>query len=215
METNVCPSNQDCETTSDARANASRPRNLPVSALEARTNAAMQRYAWGDDRAFHELYVLLAPRLRRLCMRVTDAAEAEDILQETFIKIHRARATYSDRGNVSTWASIIARRTLLDRVRYRRRRPELTLEQAPLANHSAPDTYCPATSVDQRRYEGELHRQVSALSENLRTAYDLVKVRGLSYSEAGAILDTSHTAVKQRMHRVKQQLTAALEQWAS
>jgi RNA polymerase sigma-70 factor (ECF subfamily) len=186
-----------------------------VSPLDARTNAAMQRYAWGDDRAFDELYSLLAPRLRRLCLRVTDAAEAEDICQETFIKIHRARATYSDRGNVSTWAFIIARRTLVDRVRYRRRRPELALGPAPLTAHSAPDSDCPETRVDQRRYEGELDRQLSALPENLRSAYELVKVQGLSYTEAGAILDTSHTAVKQRMHRVRQQLTAALQQWAS
>jgi len=187
----------------------------PVSTLETRTNAAMQRYVFGDERAFQELYVLLAPRLRRLCQRATDAAEAEDICQETFIKIHRARSHYSDCGNVSTWAFIIARRTLLDRVRYRRRRPELALGEEPLASHVAPNDYCPEVSAAQRRCQGEVDRQLSELPENLRVAYELVNVRGLSYTEAGAILDTSHTAVKQRMHRVRQQLTAALQQLAS
>jgi RNA polymerase sigma-70 factor (ECF subfamily) len=214
MEINSCPSNQHRAPRTDDRLGVSYVRSAPQSQLEARTNAAMQRYAWGDDRAFDELYVLLAPRLRRMCLRLTDVAEAEDVCQETFIKIHRARATYSDRGNVSTWACIIARRTLLDRIRYRRRRPELALEYAPLASHSAADSDCPESNLDQARYEGELDRQVSALSDSLRSAYELVKVKGLSYSEAGAILDTSDTAVKQRMHRVKQQLTAALHQFA-
>lgn len=190
------------------------PQRCAASAeLEARTNQAMLRYVAGDDRAFDELYVLLAPRLRRLCSRLTDPAEADDICQETFIKIHRARGAYNDCGHVSTWAFIIARRTLLDRLRYQRRRPELGLDQAPLAAQRAPHAYCPESSLQQRRSESALERELCHLPDNLRAAYELVQLHGLNYGEAGALLDTTHAAVKQRLHRARRQLSVALHEW--
>lgn len=183
--------------------------------LEARTNAAMCRYASGDDQAFDELYRLLSPRVLKLCMRLTDAADAEDVCQDTFIKIHLTRDRYTERGNVSTWALTIARRTFLDRVRYRQRRPEAALGDGPIATHSAPETSCPAYSLDRTRYMRKLEREVTRLSDNLRTAHELVVLNGLSYSEAGEALDASLPAVKQRIHRANQQLMTAMLQWAS
>src|SRR5690606_25357330 len=56
----------------------------------------MERYANGEDTAFEQLYRALAPRLHRFCLRLAiRKADAEDCFQETFLKIHRARATYA------------------------------------------------------------------------------------------------------------------------
>ena len=85
---------------------------------------AMSRYAAGDDRAFDDVYTLLAPRLYRLCICLIGRSEADDLLQEVFLKMHRARASFVPGGSVIAWSFAIARTTSIDRMRHRGRRPE-------------------------------------------------------------------------------------------
>src|SRR5262249_33282490 len=85
----------------------------------------MKRYARGGDRVFEGLYRLLGPPVYRFCLRLTvDRQEADDCFQETLLRIHRARATYLDGADTLPWAFAISRSVYLDRLRYRRRRPE-------------------------------------------------------------------------------------------
>lgn len=176
-----------------------------LNAQTARANAAMVRYANGDDAAFPELYRLLAPRLYRLC-RWLCPADANELFQEVFLKIHRARATFVDSGSVFAWSAAIARKTHVDMVRYRARRPEtalpaLQLELWPL--HGAPS---PEAPLFRRELEREIERELGLLSDNLRVAYDLVKVRGQSYANASAQLGAPIDAIKQRVHRANEEL---------
>src|SRR4029077_10243616 len=75
----------------------------------------MQRYARGEDSVFEELYRLMAPRLYRFCVRlVTANSEADDLLQETMLRVHRARATYlagviprKPRFSLATWCPVV------------------------------------------------------------------------------------------------------------
>src|SRR5215510_14585618 len=90
-----------------------------------RMSALMRRYAEGEDSVFDELYALAGPRLHRFCRRLAARkSEADDLFQETFLKIHRARASYMPGSDVLYWAFAIARATYIDRLRYWRRRPE-------------------------------------------------------------------------------------------
>ena len=83
----------------------------------------MERYAAGDDRAFDALYGQLSAPLYRFCLRLTTRrAEADDLFQETFLKLHRARATFTPRSNALHWSYAIARSLFLSGVRYWRRR---------------------------------------------------------------------------------------------
>src|SRR5262245_43942485 len=85
----------------------------------------MRRYGMGENDTFEPLYRLLSPRLYRFCRRLTGArTDADDLLQDTFLRLHRARATYVAGVNVLHWAYAIARSAFIDRLRYRRRRPE-------------------------------------------------------------------------------------------
>ena len=197
------------------RAPVQKGQRATSSQLDTLTNAAMERYVGGDDRAFDELYRLLAPRLLGMCCRLAGPVDAEDICQETFIKICRARNTCGLEGNVATWAFTIARRTFLDRVRHRRRRPEFASPHAELGLQAPASTSCPEFAIDRRRFEQELERQVAGLSESLRSAYLLVKRTGLSCAQAGAELDSSVNAVKQRVHRASEELSEGMLQWAS
>jgi RNA polymerase sigma-70 factor (ECF subfamily) len=215
MKDTACLSTGAGERGSMDRAPAHKGQRTSSSQLDALTNAAMERYILGDDRAFDDLYRLLAPRLLGMCCRLAGPVDAEDICQETFIKICRARNTCGLEGNVATWAFTIARRTFLDRVRHRRRRPEVSSAQAELAMSAPASTSCPEFAIDRRRFDQELERQIGSLSENLRSAYLLVKRTGLSCAQAGAELDSSVNAVKQRVHRASEELSEGMLQWAS
>src|SRR4029079_8709289 len=70
-----------------------------------RTSALMQRYAQGDDAVFQELYTSMAPRLYRFCLRLAGRKQdADDIFQDTFLRLHRARATYLSGTRPLHWA---------------------------------------------------------------------------------------------------------------
>jgi len=215
MENTHSSSVQLRESGSQDAGSASASRRSPSMSLDALTNAAMERYVSGDDRAFDELYRLLSPRLLGMCCRLAGPVDAEDICQETFIKIHRARSTYSVEGNVTTWAFTIARRTFLDRVRHRRRRPEVASPNVQLTLQAPVGATCPEFAIDRQRFDAELERRVSGLSDNLRSAYLLVRRGGLSCAQAGEELDSSVCAIKQRVHRASEELTAGMLQWAS
>jgi RNA polymerase sigma-70 factor (ECF subfamily) len=169
----------------------------------------MLRYANGDDAAFRELYGLLAPRLYRLC-RCLSAADAGELFQEVFLKIHRARATFVDSGSVFAWSAAIARKTHVDLMRYRARRPESALPSNQLELGPPHGALSPESPLLRRELEREVERELGLLSDNLRVAYDLVKIRGQSYADASAKLGAPIDAIKQRVHRASEEIRAGV-----
>src|SRR5512140_899695 len=78
----------------------------------------MTRYCDGDAQAFRELYALVAPRLLGYLVKMTRTrALADDLLQQTFLKVHRARAAYVRGADPLPWMYSIAHRTFLDAIR--------------------------------------------------------------------------------------------------
>src|SRR4029077_4284518 len=78
----------------------------------------MQRYQDGDARAFRELYALVAPRLLGYLLKMARSrAVADDLLQQTFLKVHRARTAYILGADPMPWIYSIAHRTFLDETR--------------------------------------------------------------------------------------------------
>src|SRR6185503_416963 len=78
-------------------------------------NEAMDRYADGDASAFPILYDAVAPRIEGLVRRRTsDASRIDDIVQQTFERIHRARGTFIRGSDVLSWAFKIARNLCID-----------------------------------------------------------------------------------------------------
>ncbi len=187
---------------------AARPKTRPSGQTE-RANAAMVRYASGDDAAFPELYRLLAPSLYRLC-RWLCGRDASELFQEVFLKIHRARATFVDSGSVFAWSSAIARKTHVDLMRYRARRPETALPSNLLDLQPSSGAMSPEAPLFQRDLEREIERKLGLLSDNLRVAYDLVKVRGQSYADASVTLGAPIDAIKQRVHRATEEIRAGV-----
>ena len=179
-------------------------------------DAAMERYSNGDNAAFAELYDAIAPRLLGFLRKATrDGVATEDLMQQTFLQIHRARGSFIPGAPVMPWALAIAKRLMIDSAR--RHRLELGLfVQAPADDGrmtSEPTATVAADDVlDARRLERRVQRRLDALPETQRTAYQLVKQEGLSLKRAAEVLGTSVTAVKLRTHRAYQALRAVLRE---
>jgi len=174
----------------------------------------MRRYAMGESDVFEQLYLLLAPRLYRFCLRLSGArTDADDLLQDTFLRMHRARATYVAGVNVLHWAYAIARSAFIDKLRYRRRRPEylgLTQDIAEGDQPRAPERDQPEAGVLASELWDVVRVELAKMSEKNRTAYILLREEGLSFQEAATVLGTTVIALRQRLHRVYERLENAV-----
>lgn len=163
----------------------------------------MGRYCDGDVAAFHALYARLAPRiLGYLVGLIGELAPAEDLLQQTFLKVHQSRAIYIRGADPVPWIYAIAHRTCLDELRRRKRaRTRLTADGLP-AEPRATITGEPEEAVVDETAEPRISlASLNVLPENQRQALILTKVHGHSVSAAAAIAGTTPGAIKLRAHR--------------
>jgi RNA polymerase sigma-70 factor (ECF subfamily) len=172
----------------------------------------MERYARGDDAVFDRFYELLSPHLYRFCLRLArNESDAADVFQETFLRIHRARATFAPGANPLHWAFAIARAISIDRERYRRRRHEHAESDIPSVRNSAADArYDPEVDAHAHDLVAVMTRELHRMSEKNRVAYVLLREEELSVREAAAVLGTTSAVVKQRAHRAYEQLRSAV-----
>jgi RNA polymerase sigma-70 factor (ECF subfamily) len=174
----------------------------------------MSRYGRGDDSAFEPLYRLLAPRLYRFCLRLAPyRTDADDLLQETFLRLHRGRATYRAGANVLHWAFAVARSASVDRSRYWQRRPESVGAANDVAEENelqAHDAYRPDFELIARDLLQVVKGALRKMSEKNRVTYILLREEGLSVKEAALLLGTTADVVKQRAHRAYEQLRGAI-----
>lgn len=157
----------------------------------------MERYQRGELSAFERMYALLAPRLRQYLGSLTlNASVAEDLLQESFLQIHRARHTYRPPNPVVPWAFAIARNVYrMDRRAAGRRGRHET--QAP---EGVPDLPVPA-EAEGLANRLAVRRALLQVPEDGREPLLLHHVWGLSFGEIGAVLGIRGGAAKVRAHR--------------
>ena len=166
----------------------------------------MARYCDGDASAFRALYALVAPRLLGYLVKMArERAVAEDLLQLTFLKVHRARTAYVRGADPLPWIYSIAHRTFLDEARRTRRAvvrvgdgDELPEQQADLRGDAA-------DRRDEPRADPELVKEaldaLARLPDPQREAVVLTKLDGKSVAEAAEIAGTTVGAMKVRAHR--------------
>jgi RNA polymerase sigma-70 factor (ECF subfamily) len=176
-------------------------------------SAVMDRYAQGDDAAFDELYRLASPRIRGFLVRLSgDMALADDLTQETFLRVHRARGAFAAGAAAVPWILAIARNALRDSARRAQARPKLRA--------NAPDDEAPTgeSPPDERGDEvlaaremlGIVERTLAAMPSLHREAFVLLRFEGLSVNEAAAVLGATEGAVKVRAFRAYEALREAL-----
>lgn len=170
-----------------------------------RLRQLMREYQSGRIEAFDELYASLAPSLRRYLLgQARDAARADDLVQETFLQIHRARHTFDSAYPLMPWAMAIARHVWLMHRRTASRRP---WETDDVTEMDLP-TRAEAASFSDR---AEVRRALGQVASPKRDALIQHHLLGFSFKEIADRAGIAETAAKLRSSRGIAQLRLLLK----
>ncbi|OMF22087.1 RNA polymerase sigma factor SigW [Paenibacillus sp. FSL H8-0548] len=171
----------------------------------------------GDQQAFAELVDLYQDKLFHMAYRMLNSRqEAEDVVQDTFLRVYKNLDRYDDTLKFSTWIYRIATNLCIDRLR--KRKPTYSLD-AESHDHEGLDGYSMVPS-DNRTPESELllsdtqriiHTAISSLPPKYKSVMTLRYMQDLSLQEIGDVLDMPVTTIKTRVHRGREFLRKKLE----
>jgi len=186
----------------DINSEAISPIDVDASTLEA----LMLRYQAADPAATERLLGALCPLLIRFFASMPDTRPvADDLTQDTLLRIHRARQTYRPDEPLLPWIYAIARHTRIDHFRRNRRRQakEEQVDAADLQKFAAP----PQESSSLPEFDALL----SNLPESQREVLTMLKVLGMTVEEVARATSSTAGAVKQKAHRAYEKLRSVLE----
>jgi RNA polymerase sigma-70 factor (ECF subfamily) len=172
----------------------------------------LDRLRAGDARAFEELVVRYQHRVFGVALRMMgNAAEAEEIAQEAFLRAHRALAEFRGDARLSTWLYAITSRLCLSRLASGERRLSRHGEEALLRlPHAAGG---PDAALEQSELEAALHRAIAELPDERRIVVVLRDLEGLSYDDIAAALGLEPGTVRSRLHRARMDLKDKMERF--
>ena len=171
----------------------------------------LDRLRAGETAAFEELVITYQHRVFGVAVRMLgNAAEAQEVAQEAFLRAHRALADFRGDAKLSTWLYAITSRLCLNRLakgerRLRRQGAETLLR---LAGGERPDV-----AVERGELEAALQRAIAELPEERRIVVVLRDLEGLSYEEIAEVLDLELGTVRSRLHRARADLKDKLERF--
>lgn len=175
------------------------PATAPSGIEDRRLAAAC---AAGDTTVFEEIYRRFGDRMKSIAWNhLGNASDAEDAVQETFLKIHRAASSYTGEASFATWAFRILVNTCYDHLRKRKRR----IEETPIEETVERS----ASSIDDAK-RITLRKLLDELPEQRRTVFTLFEIEGLSHAEIGEILGISEGNSKWILFATKKELQ---EKW--
>ena len=161
----------------------------------------------GDLQAFERLYHLHGSRMKGIARNLLGTTtDAEDAVQDTFLKIQRSIASFRGQSSFATWTLRILINTCYDARRSRLRKKEVAQEdpdESPRAEPRAASAH-PSLRI-------ALERALSQLTRHQRDVFLLYEVEGFRHSEIAAILEISETASKNTLFQAKKNLRQTLE----
>jgi RNA polymerase sigma-70 factor (ECF subfamily) len=171
---------------------------------------AMHRYADGDEAAFDEVFNALAPRLRLFLRRLGASVDvAEDLTQETFLRMHHARGSFARGKQVAPWAYAIARNGFISHVRSSKSklaRASVDVDQVELSGASS----CAEQEAIARQSAAVVSRALAGMTVARREAFVLLRYEGMSVAAAAEIVGVSEGALKIRAFHAYEILRGAL-----
>jgi RNA polymerase sigma-70 factor (ECF subfamily) len=179
--------------------------------------ALVRRVQRGDKRAFDLLVSKYQLRLLKLVGRlVSDRAEAQDVVQEAFIKAYRALPNFRGDSAFYTWLYRIGINAAKNHLVARSRRPpgddvDITDGGVEEAGVVVADLATPESYAARDQLQAALSRALDELPEDLRTALTLCEMEGLSYDEIARVLDCPIGTVRSRIFRARRALDAKLK----
>jgi RNA polymerase sigma-70 factor (ECF subfamily) len=166
----------------------------------------MGAYVAGDAAAFRIIFERYAPLLMRAMLReLYMREEANDLVQQTFLQLHRARADFDPGQKLKPWVFTIAMNLKREYFRRKKRRPERSFDPESMAEPSV--AALGAAQVEARR---TLARVLADLPDDQREVIELHWFDGLEFPEVAQVVGASVSAVKVRAHRGYVRLRQAL-----
>jgi RNA polymerase sigma-70 factor (ECF subfamily) len=175
----------------------------------------------GSATAFEELMLRYQTRLVTVLEHLVGRrGQAEDLAQEVFLRVYRARQRYVPGSKFSTWLFTIANNVASNALRSRSRRREVNLdasESGPLGANpldhlaQAASGQMPTRQVDMTELREEVRRAIDTLNERQRMAVLLSKFEGMSYADIAETMETSPQAIKSLLSRARESLREVLE----
>jgi RNA polymerase sigma-70 factor (ECF subfamily) len=180
---------------------------LPDTGNRDQLNESLGRllaeYQHGNRQAANEFAVLLHPVLYRYFLAQTgNPAQAEDLMQECWVRLHRGRSSYRPGEPVLPWAFAIARHTKIDE--YRKDSARVNRETA-VAGLVEPTTD-PRRAIEQGLAASAILARLHELPSGQREVFLLLKVHGMSVDEVANVVGSSRGAVKQKAYRAYETL---------
>ena len=173
----------------------------------------MLRFQQGDERAFEELVRRhTRPVLNLVYRYIGDASRAEDVSQDIFVKVYRARMKYEPKAKFSTWLYRIAVNHCLNEIRARKSQPALAAPVNDLLEQ--PSGEDPDQRIAHQELQAAVKAAIDALPDNQRAAVLLARFEEMSYEEIAETMDLSLEAVKSVLFRAKENLKQSLARYA-
>jgi len=180
--------------------------------------AAVKQVRSGDRDAFRPLVERYSHMIFVLAFRMTNSEpDAEEIVQETFLRAYRALSSFESRSNFATWLYRIATNCSLDLLNRRKNQPQLASETMLDDEDESPEQRLPSSAPNPERqmYSAELQAKIAAAMNLLtpveKAAFVLRHYEGRSVEEIAASLQVKAGAAKQSIFRAVQKMRAALE----
>lgn len=196
----------------------------PTAEMTESDLALAHRASEGDERAFDRIMRRYNQRLFRVAISIAgEPSEAEDILQESYVRAYYRLSTYSGEGDLGAWLARIVRNEAIDRLRHKDSRSRHITLEADL--FSDPDefgisataradevSFSPEIAAERDDMKRILETAIAKLPIQFRTVFVLREVEGLSVEETAAYLEIPAATVKTRDHRARALLRAQLKE---
>ena len=176
----------------------------------------MRRVQAGDEAAFAALMERWELPVKSVIARIVlNASEAEDLAQETFVRLWQHRANLTAGRSVKPWILGIAVNLARNRLRWWKRRPTVALEVwTETAETLKPEEHAGTSVLEQAERAKAVRDAIATLPTDLREALVLFEYEQMSYAEIAEALGVSAKAVENRIARARERLRAALKSWA-
>jgi RNA polymerase sigma-70 factor (ECF subfamily) len=172
----------------------------------------LDRLRAGEAAAFEELVMTYQHRVFGVALRMLgNAAEAEEVAQEAFVRAHRGLGDFRGDSKLSTWLYAITSRLCLNRLTSGERRLARQGEEVLLRLSDANPR--PDTVLERGELEAALARAIAELPEDRRIVVVLRDLEGLSYEEIAQALELELGTVRSRLHRARADLRDKLERF--
>ena len=172
-----------------------------------------------NERDFSLIYAEYYPKIVRYLRRTVGDADAEDVVQEAFVKISRSLDGFRGESRLSTWIYRIATNTAMDHLRKPASRLSQKQGSAPVDDVMTPDedpkedsTPLHDTLLIRKDMNECIRGLVDALPENYRSVLVLADLEGFTNAETGDVLGLSLDTVKIRLHRARLHLKKSMDQ---